>query len=108
MASDKTEQATPKRREEARERGQVARSTDANTAIVIRPVTTADTPAWEEMRCAMWPDGRDDHAQEIASFLAGTLAEPEAVAQVPVDHFDGLDKFEDLPRDGRRVADYWF
>jgi len=36
------------------------------------------------------------------------LTEPEAVARVPIDHFDGLDKFEDLPRDGRCVADYWF
>ena len=36
------------------------------------------------------------------------LAEPEAVAQVPIDHFDGLVAFEDLPRDGRCVADYWF
>jgi len=36
------------------------------------------------------------------------LAEPEAVASIPIDHFDGLDTFEDLPRDGRCVADYWF
>ncbi len=36
------------------------------------------------------------------------LAEPEAVAHLPVDHFDGLDRFEDLPRDGRCVRDYWF
>lgn len=36
------------------------------------------------------------------------LAAPEAVADIPIDHFDGLDKFEDLPRDGRCVADYWF
>ena len=36
------------------------------------------------------------------------LAAPEAVAQIPIDHFDGLDTFEDLPRDGRCVADYWF
>jgi hypothetical protein len=36
------------------------------------------------------------------------LAEPEAVAEIPIDRFDGLGKFEDLPRDGRRVADYWF
>ncbi len=36
------------------------------------------------------------------------LAEPDAVARIPVDHFDGLDTFEDLPRDGRCVADYWF
>lgn len=36
------------------------------------------------------------------------LAEPGAVAAIPIDHFDGLDTFEDLPRDGRCVADYWF
>lgn len=36
------------------------------------------------------------------------LAEPEAVAQIPIDHFDGLDSYDDLPRDGRCVADYWF
>jgi hypothetical protein len=36
------------------------------------------------------------------------LAEPEAVAKIPIDHFDGLNTFEDLPRDGRCVGDYWF
>ena len=36
------------------------------------------------------------------------LSEPEAVARLPIDHFDGLGTFEDLPRDGRCVADYWF
>jgi len=36
------------------------------------------------------------------------LAEPEAVAGIPIDHFDGLDTFDDLPRDGKCVADYWF
>ena len=36
------------------------------------------------------------------------LAEPDAVARIPIDHFDGLDTFEDLPRDGRCVSDYWF
>jgi hypothetical protein len=36
------------------------------------------------------------------------LADPEVVAQIPIDHFDGLGKFEDLPRDGKCVADYWF
>ncbi|MBC3872072.1 GFA family protein [Undibacterium flavidum] len=36
------------------------------------------------------------------------LAEPEAVVQIPIDHFDGLDTFDDLPRDGKCVADYWF
>jgi hypothetical protein len=36
------------------------------------------------------------------------LAEPGTVAHLPIDHFDGLDKFEDLPRDGRCVSDLWF
>jgi hypothetical protein len=37
------------------------------------------------------------------------LAEdPAAVASLPIDHFDGLVRFEDLPRDGRCVSDYWF
>jgi hypothetical protein len=36
------------------------------------------------------------------------LAEPEDVAHVPLQRFDGLHSFEDLPRDGRCVADVWF
>ncbi len=48
------------------------------------------------------PDGR----RRIAVNLR--LAEPDEVAEVPVDHFDGLDAFTGLPRDGRCVKDYWF
>ncbi|ARO30664.1 hypothetical protein NXC14_CH02742 [Rhizobium sp. NXC14] len=36
------------------------------------------------------------------------LAPPELVADLPIDHFDGLDTFKDLPSDGRRVRDLWF
>lgn len=36
------------------------------------------------------------------------LTEPDPIAHVPIDHFDGLDNFEDLPRDGRCVVDLWF
>lgn len=36
------------------------------------------------------------------------LAEPDAVAGIPIDHFDGLVAFADLPRDGRCVRDCWF
>ena len=36
------------------------------------------------------------------------LAEPGKVASVAIDHFDGLETWTDLPRDGRCVADYWF
>jgi hypothetical protein len=36
------------------------------------------------------------------------LTEPGPVAQLPIDHFDGLDAFVDLPRDSRCVVDLWF
>ena len=36
------------------------------------------------------------------------LAEPEEVANIPIDRFDGLESFANKPRDGRCVADYWF
>lgn len=35
------------------------------------------------------------------------LSDPATVASIPIDHFDGLDSFEDLPRSGRCVKDYW-
>ncbi|UXH76654.1 GFA family protein [Roseateles amylovorans] len=48
----------------------------------------------------------EDGRRRIAVNLR--LAEPDAVAQIPIDHFDGLVTFDDLPRDGKCVADYWF
>lgn len=36
------------------------------------------------------------------------LAEPEAVASIPLYRFDGLDSFDDLPVDGSTVKDVWF
>jgi hypothetical protein len=30
------------------------------------------------------------------------------VAHLPIDDFDGLDTFDDLPRDGRCVGHLWF
>ncbi len=49
----------------------------------------------------------EDRRRRIAVNLR-LIEKPEAVAALPIDHFDGLDTFEDLPRDGRCVADYWF
>ncbi|OWU86833.1 aldehyde-activating protein [Oceanicola sp. 22II-s10i] len=34
--------------------------------------------------------------------------DPDAVADLPLARFDGLHTFDDLPPDGRRVADLWF
>ena len=48
----------------------------------------------------------EDGRRRIAVNLR--LAEPQAVAAIVIDHFDGLDTFDDLPRDGRCVRDYWF
>ncbi len=36
------------------------------------------------------------------------LADPEAVGDLAIDHFDGLETFDDLPSDGRCVRDIWF
>ena len=36
------------------------------------------------------------------------LTEPDPIAHLPIDHFDGLDRWEDLPRDGRCIRDLWF
>jgi hypothetical protein len=48
----------------------------------------------------------DDGRVRIAVNLR--LAPPDDVADIPVDHFDGFDTFDDLPRDGRCIRDYWF
>jgi hypothetical protein len=36
------------------------------------------------------------------------LTEPAPIAHIPIDHFDGLDTWDDLPRDGRCIKDMWF
>ena len=55
---------------------------------------------WRALQC------REDGRRRIAVNVR--LAEPEAVATLPIDHFDGLVTFSDLPRDGRCVSDVWF
>ena len=48
----------------------------------------------------------DDGRRRIAVNVR--LALPEAVADLLIDHFEGLETFEELPRDGRCVRDLWF
>jgi hypothetical protein len=59
---------------------------------------------------AAWPTGSltpgEDGRRRIAVNLR--LAEPDAVGAIPIEHFDGLEAFDDLGRDGRSVADMWF
>jgi hypothetical protein len=63
----------------------------------------------ETCGCVAWWRGLTADAQgrrRIAVNLR--LADPEAVAAIPIDHFDGLNTFDDLPRDGKCVRDMWF
>lgn len=57
---------------------------------------------------AYWRSLTPDQGQRRRIAVNLRLAEPDAVAKVPMEHFDGLDTFEDLGQDGRCVADYWF
>ena len=57
---------------------------------------------------AFWRSQQDDRDGRRRIAVNLRLAEPEVVAPIPIDRFDGLDTFEDLPRDGRCVSDYWF
>ncbi len=36
------------------------------------------------------------------------LTEPGPIESVPIRHFDGLEKWETLPEDGRCIKDMWF
>ncbi len=77
------------------------RSDSSDPSLEIRFCPTCGCVlCWRGLR--LQPDGR----RRIAVNLR--LASPEAVADLPIDHFDGLDTFDDLPRDGRCVRDFWF
>lgn len=56
---------------------------------------------------AFWRGLGEDEAGKTRIAVNLRLSEPNSVAQIPIDHFDGLDTFTDLPRDGKCVADYW-
>lgn len=57
---------------------------------------------------AFWRGQQVDETGQRRVAVNLRLAELEAVAEIPIDHFDGWDTFVDLPRDGRCVADHWF
>jgi hypothetical protein len=57
---------------------------------------------------AFWRGQRTDDTGRRRIAVNLRLAEPGDVARIPIDRFDGLGAFEDLPRDGRCVADCWF
>ena len=55
-----------------------------------------------------WRERRLDDAGRRRMAVNLRLCEPAEVADIPIDHFEGLGSFEDLPRDGKCVRDYWF
>ena len=72
---------------------------DPSLEILFCP-TCAGVIAWRGLR------QEDDGRLRIAVNVR--LAPPEAVGDLMIDHFDGLDTFDDLPPDGRCVRDLWF
>ncbi|MEZ5715062.1 MAG: GFA family protein [Paracoccaceae bacterium] len=89
---------------------------DVHVTGPVRSYRRTDTaaPALEFLFC---PDcacvlawrglGRGEDGRKRAAVNL-RLTEPGPVAHLPVLHFDGLERFDDLPRDGRCVADMWF
>lgn len=57
---------------------------------------------------AYWRGRKADEAGRRRIAVNLRLTEPGPIAHLPIDHFDGLDKFDDLPRDGRCIRDLWF
>jgi hypothetical protein len=51
---------------------------------------------------------RTEEDGKIKIALNLRLANPDAVAKITLERFDGLDTFDDLPLDGRCVSDVWF
>ncbi len=60
--------------------------------------TCACVLGWRGLR--LEPDGRRRMAVNVR------LAPPDDVCDLPIDRFDGLDSFEDMPSDGRCVRDF--
>jgi hypothetical protein len=50
----------------------------------------------------------NDNGQRRIAVNLRLVEDPQSIAAIPIDHFDGLDTFDDLPRDGRCVSHMWF
>jgi len=94
MASggDKTEKATPKRRAEARKKGQVAKSQDLNGAVVLlaalMSMTALGPAAWGHMRDAMLTSlaliATPEVVQHSSGRLFGAAMTDAALAVLPI------------------------
>ncbi len=57
---------------------------------------------------AFWRALRSEDGRRRIAVNLRLAHDPEAIADIPIDHFDGLDKFHDNERDGCTVRDLWF
>lgn len=57
---------------------------------------------------AYWRSLHTTREGQVAMGINLRMSNPEEVAQIPIVRHDGLVAADDLPRDGRCVADYWF
>ena len=80
--------------------GRYARDRETPALEILFCPTCAAVVAWRGL--PLEDDGKRRMAVNVR------LAPPDAVADLPIDHFDGLETFDDLPRDGRCVRDLWF
>lgn len=85
-------------------------TTKGETAIYTRDEAEIGFHRCKTCGCVTWwkaTQPNEDGRTRIAVNLR-LADDPEAVAHLPIRHFDGLDKFTDLPMDGRTIRDMWF
>jgi len=82
-------------------------TTEGETRVYVRGRTT-EFHFCPNCGCIVWWRAREldeEGRRRLAVNLR--MAEPEAIGDLPIDHFDGLESFEDLPPSGKLVRDLW-
>jgi hypothetical protein len=51
---------------------------------------------------------KDENGRMKVAVNTRMVSDPKLIESLPIDHFEGLVTFEDLPRDHRTVKDLWF
>jgi hypothetical protein len=77
---------------------------------IYTPASAIDFHFCATCGCVTWWRGRRvqaDGRRRMAVNLR-LADDPDAIMDIPIDHFDGQNTFHDLPRDGKCVADMWF
>ena len=55
-----------------------------------------------------FPDPEEARSRVASEYALGRIAEPEEVATIPINHFDGLRTGKSLRRAAKCVTDVWF